>query len=146
MKTYMQKPAEVVRNWYVVDATDVPLGRLAAQVAAVLRGKNKPEFTPNQLCGDHVIIINSDKVVLTGNKLEDKYYQYHTGYVGGLKEVQYKKLMAEQSDKAVTLAVKRMLPKNALGRKMLTNLRVYKDDKHEHAAQKPEVLNLEGRR
>ena len=146
MKTFMQTAEAKSNKWYIVDATNMPLGRLASQVAAVLRGKNKPEFTPNQFCGDHVIIINSDKVVLTGNKLEDKYYRYHTGFVGGLKEVQYKTLMAEKSDKAVTIAVKRMLPKNALGRKMLTNLRVYKDDKHEHTAQKPEVLNLEGRR
>ena len=146
MKTFMQNAETKSNKWYIVDATNMPLGRLASQVAAVLRGKNKPEFTPNQICGDHVIIINSDKVVLTGNKLEDKYYRYHTGFVGGLKEVQYKTLMAEKSDKAVMIAVKRMLPKNALGRKMLTNLRVYKDDKHEHTAQKPEVLNLEGRR
>ena len=142
MKTFMQNAETKSNKWYIVDATNMPLGRLASQVAAVLRGKNKPEFTPNQLCGDHVIIINSDKVVLT----EDKYYRYHTGFVGGLKEIQYKTLMAEKSDKAVMIAVKRMLPKNALGRKMLTNLRVYKDDKHEQTAQKPEVLNLEGRR
>ena len=140
MKTFMQKAEAKSNKWYIADATNMPLGRLASQVAAVLRGKNKPEFTPNELCGDHVIIINTDKVVLTGNKLEDKYY------IGGLKEVQYKTLMKEHSDKAVMLAVKRMLPKNALGRQMLTYLRVYKDDKHEHEAQKPEVLNLEGRR
>ena len=146
MKTFMQNAETKSNKWYIVDASDMPLGRLASQVAAILRGKNKPEFTPNQICGDHVIIINSDKVVLTGNKLEDKYYRYHTGFVGGLKEIQYKTLLAEKSDKAVMIAVKRMLPKNALGRKMLTNLRVYKDDKHEHTAQKPEVLNLEGRR
>ena len=146
MKTFMAKPAEVERKWYVVDATDMPLGRLASQVASILRGKNKAIFTPHVDTGDHVIVINCDKVVLTGNKLEDKYYRYHTGFVGGLKEIQYKTLMAEKSDKAVMIAVKRMLPKNALGRKMLTNLRVYKDDKHEQTAQKPEVLNLEGRR
>ena len=146
MNTFMQKAEAKSNKWYIVDASNMPLGRLASQVAAILRGKNKPEFTPNTLCGDHVIIINTDGVVLTGNKLEDKYYRYHTGYVGGLKEVQYKTLMAEKSDKAVMIAVKRMLPKNALGRKMLTNLRVYKDDKHEHTAQKPELLNLEGRR
>jgi len=146
MKTFMQKAETKSSKWYIVDATDMPLGRLASQVAAMLRGKNKPEFTPNELCGDHVIIINTDKVVLTGNKLEDKYYRYHTGFVGGLKEIQYKTLMAEHSDKAVYQAVKRMLPKTSLGRKMLTNLRVYKDDKHEQTAQKPEVKILEGRR
>ena len=146
MKTFMQNAEAKSSKWYIVDATDMPLGRLASQVAAVVRDKKKPEFTPNQLCGDHVSIINSDKVVLTGNKLEDKYYRYHTGYIGGLKEIQYKTLMAENSDKAVYQAVKKMLPKTSLGRKMLTNLRVYKDDKHEQTAQKPEVLNLEGRR
>ena len=146
MKTFMQNAETKSNKWYIVDATDMPLGRLASQVAAVLRGKNKPEFTPNELCGDHVIIINTDKVVLTGNKLEYKYYRHHTGFVGGLKEVQYKTLMKENSDQAVMTAVKRMLPKSSLGRKMLTNLRVYKDDKHEQTAQKPEVLNLEGRR
>lgn len=146
MKTFMQTAEIKSQKWYLVDATNMPLGRLASQVAAILRGKNKPEFTPNELCGDHVIIINTDKVVLTGNKLEDKYYRYHTGYIGGLKEIQYKTLMSENSDKAVYQAVKKMLPKNALGRQMLTYLRVYKDDKHEQTAQKPEVLNLEGRR
>ena len=142
----MANAENVERKWYLVDATNMPLGRLASQVAAILRGKNKPEFTPNQLCGDHVIIINTDKVVLTGNKLEDKYYRYHTGSIGGLKEIQYKTLMKESSDKAVYQAVKKMLPKNSLGRQMLTYLRVYKDDKYEQAAQKPEVLNVEGRR
>ena len=142
MKTFMQKAEAKSSKWYVVDATDMPLGRLASQVAAVLRGKNKPEFTPNELCGDHVIIINSDKVVLTGNKLEDKYYRYHTGYIGGLKEIQYKTLMKENSDKAVMQAVKKMLPKNSLGRKMLTKLRVYKGQEHNHIAQKPVELKL----
>ena len=146
MKTYMAKPETVERKWYVVDATDMVLGRLASRVAAILRGKNKPTFTPHVDCGDFVIITNCDKVKLTGKKLQDKYYRYHTGYIGGLKEIQYKTLMREHSDKAVYQAVKKMLPKNALGRQMLTYLRVYKDDKHEQIAQKPEVLNLEGRR
>ena len=146
MKTFMANPENVERKWYVVDATGMPLGRLASQVAAILRGKNKPTYTPHVDTGDHVIVINTDKVVLTGNKLEDKYYRYHTGYVGGLKEIQYKTLMRESSDKAVYQAVRKMLPKNALGRKMITYLRVYKDDKYEQSAQKPEVLNLEGRR
>ena len=110
MKTYMAKPAEVERKWYVVDATDMVLGRLASQVAMVLRGKNKPTFTPNVDTGDYVIIINADKVRLTGKKLEKKYYRYHTGYIGGLKEVQYKKLMAEKPEFVVYKAVKGNLP------------------------------------
>lgn len=121
MKTYMAKPAEVERKWYVVDATDMVLGRLASQVAMVLRGKNKPTFTPNVDTGDYVIIINADKVRLTGKKLEKKYYRYHTGYIGGLKEVQYKKLMAEKPEFVVYKAVKGMLPKNAIGRTMIKN-------------------------
>lgn len=140
--TFMQKPAEVTRKWYVVDASGMPLGRLASQVAAILRGKNKPTFTPHVDCGDHVIVLNSDKAVLTGKKLNQKIYRYHTGYVGGLKETPYSKLMAEKSDKAVMLAVKGMLPKNSLGRAMIKKLRVYKSDKHNHDAQKPEVLKL----
>ncbi|MBQ3755255.1 MAG: 50S ribosomal protein L13, partial [Clostridia bacterium] len=117
-KSYMAKPGEVESKWYVVDATDQVLGRLASQVAAILKGKNKPEYTPNVDCGDHVIIINCEKVRLTGKKLEDKYYRYHTGFIGGLKEIQYKKLMAEKPDFAVYKAVKGMLPKNSLGEKM----------------------------
>ena len=146
MKTYMQKPAEVVRNWYVVDATDVPLGRLASQVAAVLRGKNKSEFTPYTDCGDFVIVLNSDKVVLTGKKSEQKYYRYHTGYVGGLKEIQYDRMLREKSVKAVELAVKGMLPKNSLGRKMIKKLKVYNGSEHPHAAQMPKELKIVGKR
>ncbi len=142
MKTYMAKPLEVERKWYVVDATGVPLGRLASKVASVLRGKNKPTFTPNVDTGDFVIILNTDKVVLTGKKLEDKYYRYHTGYVGGLKEIAYKKMIAEKSDLAVYEAVKGMLPKNSLGRDMIKKLRVYKGGEHNHAAQKPEELKV----
>ena len=142
MKTYMAHAEDVVRKWYVVDAEGVALGRVASQVAAILRGKNKPTFTPNVDTGDFVIVVNCDKVVLTGKKLEKKYYRYHTGHIGGLKEIQYKTLMATKSDVAVYEAVKGMLPKNSLGRKMLTKLRVYKGDKHEQAAQKPEVLEL----
>ena len=119
MKTYMAKPAEVERKWYVVDATDMVLGRLASQVAMVLRGKNKPTFTPNVDTGDYVIVVNADKVRLTGKKLEKKYYRYHTGYIGGLKEVQYKKLMAEKPEFVVYKAVKGMLPKNSIGRTMI---------------------------
>ena len=137
MKTYMANAQTVERKWYVVDATNVPLGRLASKVASVLRGKNKPTFTPNVDTGDFVIILNSDKVLLTGKKLENKFYRYHTGYIGGLKEVSYGKLMAERSDLAVYEAVRGMLPKNSLGRQMIKKLRVYKG-----AAQKPEALKI----
>ncbi|MDE6059766.1 MAG: 50S ribosomal protein L13 [Clostridia bacterium] len=142
MKTYMANAQTVERKWYVVDAAGIPLGRLASKVAAILRGKNKPVYTPNVDTGDFVIIINSDKVVLTGKKLEDKYYRYHTGYIGGLKEIPYGTLMNERSDLAVYEAVKGMLPKNSLGRQMIKKLRVYKGAEHTHAAQKPEVLKL----
>lgn len=143
MKTYMAHAETVERKWYVVDAAGMPLGRLASRVASVLRGKNKPTFTPNVDTGDFVIIINTDKVVLTGKKLENKFYRYHTGYIGGLKEISYKKMMAEKSDLAVYEAVKGMLPKNSLGRAMLKKLKVYKGAEHNHAAQKPEVLKLD---
>ena len=143
MKTYMAHAETVERKWYVVDAAGVPLGRLASRVASVLRGKNKPTFTPNVDTGDFVIIINTDKAVLTGKKLENKFYRYHTGYIGGLKEISYKKMMAEKSDLAVYEAVKGMLPKNSLGRQMLKKLKVYKGAEHNHAAQKPEVLKLD---
>ncbi len=142
MKTTMQKPQEVTRKWYIVDAEGVALGRLASQVASVLRGKNKAEFTPNVDCGDYVIVINTDKVVLTGKKMEQKFYRHHSGYVGGLKEVGYDKIMKEKSDFAVREAVKGMLPKNSLGRKMIKKLKVYRDENHEHQAQQPEVLNI----
>ena len=142
MKTYMAKPAEVERKWYVVDATDMVLGRLASQVAMVLRGRNKPTFTPNVDTGDYVIIINADKVRLTGKKLEKKYYRYHTGYIGGLKEVQYKKLMAEKPEFVVYKAVKGMLPKNAIGRTMIKKLHVYAGNEHNHQAQQPVELKF----
>ena len=143
MKTYMAHAETVERKWYVVDAEGVTLGRLATRVASVLRGKHKPTYTPNVDCGDFVIVVNTDKVVLTGKKLEDKFYRYHTRYIGGLKEVTYKKLMAEKSDLAVYEAVKGMLPKNSLGRAMLKKLRVYKGAEHNHAAQKPEELKVD---
>ena len=139
MSTFMAKPAEVERKWYIIDAEGKALGRVAAAAASILRGKIKPSFTPNVDCGDFVIILNADKAVLTGNKLEQKYYRYHTGYVGGLKEIKYKTLMAEKPEKAMTLAVKGMLPHNTLGAKALTRLRVYNGTEHEHAAQNPEV-------
>ena len=142
MKTYMANAQNVERKWYVVDGDGLPLGRLASKVAAVLRGKNKPTFTPNVDTGDFVIVINSDKVVLTGKKLENKFYRYHTGYIGGLKEISYGKMLAERSDLAVYEAVKGMLPKNSLGRQMIKKLRVYKGAEHKHEAQKPEALKL----
>ena len=142
MKTYMAKAEEVQRKWYVVDATDMVLGRLASNVANVLRGKNKPTYTPNVDTGDFVIIVNCDKVRLTGKKLEKKFYTYHTGYVGGLKQIQYQKLMEEKPDTAVMLAVKGMLPKNSMGRKQLKRLRVFVGAEHTHEAQKPESLGF----
>ena len=143
MKTYMATEQTVERKWYVVDGTGMPLGRLASQVASVLRGKNKPTFTPNVDTGDFVIVVNSDKVVLTGKKYDQKLYTYHTGYIGGLKQIPYSRMMAEKSDVAVYEAVKGMLPKNRLGRQMLTKLRVYKGAEHNQQAQKPEELKLD---
>ena len=140
MKTYMAKTQDVKREWYIVDATDVPLGRLASQVASILRGKNKPTFTPNVDTGDYVIVINTDKIELTGRKKEQKYYRYHTGYIGGLKEIRYDKLMAEKSDFALQKAVKGMLPKNSIGRQMIKKLFVYKGSEHHHQAQQPKEL------
>ncbi|HRR90238.1 MAG TPA: 50S ribosomal protein L13 [Eubacteriales bacterium] len=142
MKTYMAKPKEVESKWFVVDATGLALGRLASAVATVLRGKNKPEFTPHVDTGDHVIVINCDKVILTGKKAEQKLYRYHTGYAGGLKEVQYKKIMSEKPEFAVYKAVKGMLPKNILGRQMLKKLRVFAGSEHNHQAQMPVELKI----
>ncbi len=139
----MANPATVERKWYVVDAAGIPLGRLASQVAAVLRGKHKPTFTPNVDCGDFVIVLNTDKVVLTGKKLEKKLYTYHTGYIGGLKQTPYKEIMAKKSDLAVYEAVKGMLPKNTLGKKMLKKLRVYKGAEHKQQAQQPVELKID---
>lgn len=146
MKTFMANPENVERKWYVVDATGMPLGRLASQVAAILRGKNKPTYTPHVDTGDHVIVINSDKVILTGKKLIQKQHVTYSGYIGGRKETQYKKMIEEKSDKAVEIAVKGMLPKNSLGRKMFTKLRVYKGPEHNHEAQKPIAITLKGGR
>ncbi len=146
MKTYMPKAENVERKWYLVDVSGMPLGRAASQIASILRGKNKPIYAPHVDTGDYVIVINSDNLVLTGNKLEDKLYRKHTAYTGHLKEVQYKTLMAEDSDMALTLAVKGMLPKNNLGRKMLKKLKVFKGAEHNMQAQKPETLTLGGKR
>ena len=142
MKSYMAKPEEIERKWYVVDCDGLVLGRVASQIASVLRGKNKPCYTPNVDCGDYVIAINTDKIVLTGKKLEQKYYRYHTGYIGGLKEIQFKKRMAEDSDKALERAVKGMLPKNSLGRDMINKLKVFKGAEHNHQAQQPIELKF----
>lgn len=142
MSSFMAKAEEVQRKWYVIDAEGKVLGRLASEVAKILRGKNKPIYTPHVDTGDHVIIINADKVVLTGKKLDQKMYRHHSLYPGGLKETPYRKFMAQQPEKAVYIAVKGMLPHNSLGRKMLKKLRVYKGTEHEHQAQKPEVLEL----
>ena len=144
MKTFMPKQQDVKREWWVVDATDIPLGRLASQVAAILRGKNKPTYTPHADMGDNVIVINCDKVALTGDKLNQKFYKYHTLYPGGDRAIQYKKLMAEKSDFVVEHAVKGMLNKNNLGRHMLKKLRTYKGAEHQHETQSPKVLKIKG--
>lgn len=141
MKTYMPH-GNIERKWYVVDAEGKTLGRLASQVAAVLMGKNKPTYTPSLDTGDHVIIINTDKMVLTGKKLDQKVYRTYTGYRSGLREIPYKMLMANKSDFAFEVAVERMMPKNRIGRKMLSKLHVYKGSEHKHAAQCPVALDL----
>lgn len=142
MKTFMANAQTVERKWYVVDASGKRLGRLASQVASILRGKHKPTFTPHCDTGDFVIVINCDKIELSGKKLDQKVYRRHTGYVGGLKEIPYNKLMENKSDFVVYEAVRRMLPKNSLGRAQLKKLRVYKGAEHEHAAQMPQELNI----
>ena len=142
MKSYMAKAETMERKWYIVDAEGMVLGRLASQVAAILRGKHKPIYTPHVDCGDHVIIINADKVVLTGKKLDEKLYRHHSGYPGGLKEVKYRDLMAKKPEFAVYEAIRCMMPKGPLGRQMLTKVRIYRGAEHKHAAQKPEVLVL----
>ncbi len=142
MKTYLAKAEDINRKWYVVDAEGLVLGRLASQVASILRGKNKPTYTPNVDTGDYVIVINADKVVLTGNKLDQKMYYRHTGYVGGLKAVNYRKLLAEKPEFVVRHAVAGMLPKGPLGRKMATKLKVYAGAEYEQTAQKPEKIEL----
>ena len=142
MKTFVPKTADINRKWYVVDAEGLVLGRLASQVANILRGKNKPIYTPNVDTGDYVIIINADKIVLTGKKLDQKIYYHHSGYAGGLKETKYRKLMAEKPELAVRHAVVGMLPKGPLGRQMAKKLKIYAGDQYEQAAQKPEVLDL----
>jgi len=142
MKTFMANPSNIERKWFVVDATDKALGRLAAEVAKVLRGKNKPTFTPHMDTGDNVIVINADKVVLTGKKLTQKTYMRHTGYLGGDKYVQAKDMLANNPVRMVEMAVRGMIPKNRLGEKIYGKLHVYAGPDHPHAAQKPEVLEI----
>ena len=142
MKTFMASPATIDRKWYVVDAQGQTLGRLASEVAKVLRGKNKPIYTPHMDCGDYVVIVNADKIVVTGKKLDQKIYYHHSGFAGGLKQTKYRKLMAEKPEFAVKHAVVGMLPKGPLGRQMARKLRVYAGTEHEHEAQKPTVLEL----
>ncbi|HOJ76925.1 MAG TPA: 50S ribosomal protein L13 [Bacillota bacterium] len=143
MKTFMQKPDEVQRKWYVIDAEGKTLGRLASTVASILRGKHKPNFTPNVDCGDHVIIINAEKVVLTGKKAENKIHYTHSLYPGGLKETKYGQLLKTKPEYALSKTIWGMLPHNRLGRKMIKKLRVYRGNEHPHAAQQPEVLEIE---
>ena len=142
MSTFMANKGNIVRTWYVLDAANKPLGKTAAAAATLLRGKHKPEFTPHAVCGDFVIVINADKAVLTGKKLDQKYYRSHSGWVGGLKEVQYRTLMRERPELAMKLAIKGMLPHNTIGKDSLGRLRVYKGAEHEHAAQKPQPWAL----
>ena len=140
MSTFMANKGNIERKWYVLDAAGKPLGKTAAAAADLLRGKLKPEFTPHADCGDFVIIINAEKAVLTGKKLEQKYYRTHSGWVGGLKEVQYRTLMQEKPELAMRVAVKGMLPHNIVGKDSLKRLHVYAGDTHEHQAQKPELV------
>ena len=142
MKTFMASPATIARKWYVVDATDMTLGRLASEVAKVLRGKNKPIFTPHIDCGDNVIVINAEKIKVTGKKMDQKVYYHHSDYVGGLKEATLREKLAKKPEQVIELAVKGMLPKGPLGRQMFTKLHVYAGPEHKHEAQKPEVLTF----
>ena len=142
MQTYMANPDKIERKWYVVDAEGCTLGRLASGVASVLRGKNKPQFTPHVDTGDYVIVVNADKIKVTGKKLEQKIYYNHSDYVGGMKETTLKEMLAKKPEKVIELAVKGMLPKGPLGRQMYTKLFVYAGPDHKHAAQKPETLEF----
>ena len=142
MKTFMANPATIDRKWYVVDATDMTLGRLASEVAKVLRGKNKPIFTPHIDCGDNVIVINAEKIKVTGKKMDQKVYYHHSDYVGGLKEATLREKLEKKPEQVIELAVKGMLPKGPLGRQMFTKLHVYAGPEHKHEAQKPEVLTF----
>jgi large subunit ribosomal protein L13 len=142
VKTYVMKQGEIAKEWLVVDATDVPLGRLATRVATFLRGKHKPGFTPNLDMGDNVIVVNAGAVKLTGQKLDKKVYERYSGYIGGLKQVSLRGLMASRPERVITMAVKGMLPKTRLGRRQLTHLRVYAGGEHPHTAQQPRTVEL----
>jgi large subunit ribosomal protein L13 len=142
MKTFMANAANVEKKWFVVDVEGKVLGRAASEVAKILRGKHKPTFTPHVDTGDYVIVLNADKIVLTGHKLDNKLYRHHSGYIGGLKEVKYRHFLEKNPEKVFELAVKRMLPKNTLGRQMFKKLKVYAGSEHQHQAQQPEVLEL----
>ena len=142
MQTYMANPDKIERKWYVVDAEGQTLGRLSSGIASVLRGKNKPQFTPHVDTGDYVIVINADKIKVTGKKLNQKIYYHHSDYVGGMKETTLKEMLAKKPERVIELAVKGMLPKGPLGRSMYTKLFVYAGPEHKHAAQKPEVLTF----
>ena len=142
MSTFMAKAETISRKWYVIDAAGKTLGETAVKAANILRGKHRPEFTPHADCGEFVIIINASKAVLTGKKLEQKYYRHHSGYIGGLKEIQYKTLMATRPEKAMELAVKGMLPHNSIGAKSFTRLKVFAGAEHNHAAQKPVAVEI----
>ena len=142
MSTFMQKKENVVRKWYILDAAEKPIGRTAVAAANLLRGKNEPEFTPHVDCGNFVIVINADKAILTGKKMEEKYFYHHSGYIGGMKAVQAKTMMATKPERAMELAIKGMLPKNTLGAKAFTRLKVYTGDAHKHEAQKPEAYEI----
>lgn len=142
MSTFMANAGNITRKWYILDASGKSLGRVAATAASILRGKHKPTYTPHADCGDHVIIINAAKAVLTGKKLEQKKLIWHTGWIGGLKEIKYSKLMEEAPERAMSIAVNGMLPNNTLGRACGKRLRVYKDSIHENSAQKPEVYEI----
>lgn len=142
MKTFMASPATITRKWYVVDATDMTLGRLSSEVAKILRGKNKPIFTPHMDCGDYVIVVNAEKIKVTGKKMDQKIYYHHSDYVGGMKEATLREKLAKKPEQVIELAVKGMLPKGPLGRQMFKKLHVYAGSDHKHAAQKPEVLTF----
>jgi len=142
MKSYVAKPLEIERKWYVVDATDKTLGRLSTQIATILRGKHKPIYTPHVDTGDYVIVINAEKIKVTGNKETQKLYRWHSGYMGGLKERSYKEMQAKKPEEIIRLAVKGMMPKNSLGRAMFKKLKVYAGPEHDQKAQKPEALDL----
>lgn len=142
MKTFSAKAETVTRDWYVVDATDKVLGRVAAEIASRLRGKHKPEYTPHVDTGDYIVVVNAEKVRVTGNKAKDKKYYHHTGYIGGIKEISFEKLIDKAPERALETAVKGMLPKGPLGRVMLKKLKVYAGEQHPHAAQQPQELNI----